>query len=699
MFVAVLAAAQLFLGAPAARAQDEDTQMVRDNTVVLQVEGATADSVDVLLDDALVNDFVKFEPNRIVLDVPFTEETTPFTIVVVNREDGSELLRQSYQVPVSGVLDTFDAQASFQNDTVWRAKSRAKPPPPGYRTTDIANDWRLAATALATKGQWRAGIDGEITGTDDDNKSLRPGGPKIDVARGIGFVEYAGPVLQTRGTLGDVDMAPGVGLVNQGFQSRGFTIDARLLNERIQLSGGNVFGRDIRGTERGVEAFDTDNRRTAANLIIRAIQSEMANLEVSGSFLDVVRPTGQDFGFGNTTDGEENTVGGGGFKFDTWNGRLRFSGEYAYSTYANPENLNFDNEFGGSADIGRTEDKAYNMRGEVDVLQGETYGASLYAFKEQVDPLFLSVQSGATPDRKTYEYGTTLNWDFVTFTASKNVFDNNVDDIPSILTTRQRTRSAALEFALDQFREPPPPPEQPDQSEQQDGAAQPPPPEPGFNYGIFLPATISLSVSEAAVEALNAEVVGANSSINGSEIPHQFTVTYTVAFGWIWSFGDTSIDFSRSKLDTRQAGRDTADTRETSVGFSQSYRRDNWSTSIRLGLGKFENEEVTSASVDHRLEAGWTFDITFETLPNFSASFDVNRNKSVFNTAGNSALTNSWRVNSSLDFSKYIPKYVEDYEPYLRLNFSMDETDNRDPFIGGQRTFNYALSVAAGFKF
>lgn len=676
----------------------EKAKVIRTSTLPVPVSGATTVSVDVYLDEEQVNAFSEFKSDSIVINVPFRELTKVFKVKIVNRQSGETQFEGAFQFAHSQTFDTVEANGSFQTDIVYRAHSNARPRPEEFDRQDTSFDFRGDGKVTVARGRWRAWLDGEVTGTDDGNKRLRQNdGRKQDLTRGIGVIEFRDGGTFVQGSLGDVSVEPGMELVNQGFASRGFNAIGSFFNERVKVTGGNTHGADIRGTFRGVEAFDTENRRSAVNISAGLLNSENLNVTVLGSVLDVRRPGAANFGQAEVLDGEENTVLGGGLKVAAWENRIQFSGEFAHSIYANPAELNSFNEFGASVDVGSTVGDAQTYRTDVELWRGDTLSVRSHGSYSLVDALFRSVQSGTTADRETWDYGLTATYDFVSLTVGKNKFDNNVDDITSILKTRQRTYSGSLDFTLDSFKEPPKfaPEGQPGN---QGGAEKK---EDGFWSALrqLIPNSVSFSRSDARVESLNANVVGSNSSIDGSEIPATVTVTNGVSFNWNYAVGSTSIALTESQLDTQQTGRASADTEDRSVSLDQSFNMGPMTTSLRLALGEFENSDIASKSVRDRREAGVTVRVALEKLPVMSAGFDLSQEKERFLVDNNDAVTNTWRANASLDFSQYIPKLDDRAQPYLTLNFTTDETDSRNPNVPAQTVRNYAGTIAFGFRY
>lgn len=631
-----------------------------------------------------------------MVDLPFAEESKPFVISVRRRGEEEPVFSKKFQYAESKYYDTLTASGSFQSDNVWKINSNARPRPEQFERSDRTHDFLTSGKLEVTKGKWTTRFDGEIAGSNDTRKRLRQSdGSKTDITRAIGVLEFRDNSDLVQASIGDITINGGMELVNQGYSSRGVQLLSNWFGERLKVNVGNAFGSDIRGTQHGIDGYRQDNRRTAANVSIDVLRGSDVGLTLLGSWLDVERPSASDFGFGQVADGEENTVYGGGAKLALLDNRIQVKSELAYSEYANPESLNTFNEFGNSVDVGVTTGAAQFHRADVDIWRGDMLTVRGHTSYRLVEPLFQSVQSGQIADRETWDYGVSTTYDFITLTIGRNVFENNVDDINSILKTRQKRDAGSLDFSLSKFREIP---AADGNAEDGDKKAA----KDGLDLSILrrlIPSSIQLTKSRERVSALNGDVVGANSSINGSEIPDQVTTTDGVTFSWDWSFGSTSLAISESQLDTRQPGRQTADTEDRSLSFDQSFTFGVYSGSFRLGLGEFENNEITTRSQTVRQETGFTVGADLEYLPKITSGLDISRSREFDQVNDQDGYSNSWRVNAVLDFSKFVPKFHEAVAPYVTLNGSIDRTYSRAAGGTDQSTSNYAVSLAFGFRF
>ena len=663
--------------------------------VTIKVPDVTVDNADVFIDDLQANNFTKFNDGVLTVNLPFTEATEPFRISILSRASGTELFAGTYRLgsPEArkfGIFDTVERSGSFQNDLVYKINSRRKP-----RDTaddrDVANDFRAAGSFTGVRNDWKLQVDGEVVGTDDDAKTLRPGKSKYDVSNGKGGIEFDNGSVFAGLSVGDVQMSGSNQLVTSGFGSRGVIFETRLFEDRLSITAGNIYGTGIVGAQRGLTAYNHKNRRSALDVKADVIRGDKISLKLHGSLLDVVRPGEIGFNVGGVPENSEaNTVTGAGFDLGLFNDRIHYLTNFGWSKYENADDF--------SGNFGATEDDAVDHQINVGLWRGDDLVIDAYGLYSLVKPLYISVEGGAQADRNTRESGVTVNWRMISVDAAYNVFDNNVNDIGSILTTRQATSSSTVSINLDEFRDTGE--SNTGETDNKAGKGDSLKGEKGFSFIRLLPSSVSFNGSQSRIKALNADTVVLNSSIAGSEIPSQVTTTLGLGFSWNWeNNASTSINLSRSQLDTRQAGRDTADTDDKSIDVSHTFSGEIWDASVRIALIDTRNKETTTKSTDKRYETGVSFAIRPEKLPDFFTSYDFSVLASDFEVDQNTSLTNSWRLQTSLDFTKYIPEGIGDVQPYAKVNYQIGDTNTRDPNSGFTSQFDYSLTLAVGFQY
>ncbi len=669
-----------FLGvlllAAAALAQDQ-VELVGGDTIALSIPGG--EGLDVYVDAFQVNAFVAFEDDGLTLTLPFPDAVEPFVVTVVDREAGVTVYVGTYQIALAqgdGMFDRSDFTWSFQDDAVWRASSRQKPPAENFRPSDVANDFRGNATWSASAGAWRASLEGELVGTDDDLRTLRPGANKIDVSRMLGTVHTQVGDINGSFSVGDVTVPGFTGLVNGGFASRGMSLAADYLNGRVRVSVGNAYGNDIVGTQRGIVGWDEDNRRTAADLSVTPYLSDMLTVTLSGSLLDAERPALANFNVAEVVDGERNTVYGGALQLGMWHNRITVVSEVAHSRYANPAELNSVNLLAGGTDIGATSDVAHSHRIDANVWRGELGSANLFAGYSRIDPLFRSVQAFAEADRETWQFGGGAVYDMLSASGSLVQIDSNVDDISRILGTRQQIAQASLDMALDRYR-----------GGEEGGARR------------AIPSSIGIFGNQTLLESLNTDTVVATTGMSAGEAPDIRTLGYGIGASWGWDFGQTQLRYNRERVDTRQIGHTEEDVNRDHFEISQALYGDIWSASLRAAYGRTLAKDPQRGARTHRYEVGGTLGLRPSDLPDLSVSMDLSLNDTIYNIDRSTTLENYWRSDAVLDFSKFLPDVVADYQPYLTLSGMVTDFDQRDSLFGANSQYEYSVSMAAGLKF
>ena len=443
----------------------------------------TLEAVTISIDENNVNEFAAVENGRIVVKWPFTEDRAAFELVVVNRESEEELYRGRYQFAHSELIDKVSLETSFQSDATWQVYGRQKPQQGLEQRSFVDNDTRASANGLS---------------------------------QGYAAAQYQSPAAFARLALGDVAVELSNELIGTSMNSRGGAFTTRFLDQRLQLRGGRIYGADIVGAQRGLALRHERNQRTGLDASLVALQKEDLSLKLHVSYLDAERPAAENFNVGGVNNGEENRIWGGGLELGLFQDRLRYKATYARSDYSNPSDLNFDNETGTSADVATTSGSGHSHRLDAMVFQGDELGIEAYGGYSFIDPLYYSMVALPAIDRETYEAGFSLSYRFVQFRLSGTRFENNVDDVPNILKTRQESRQAELNLTLEEYRGMQP-------SEEQEQECKPAA-DPGARR--FIPSNFGLSYQEERVRTLNAATVIANSSIDPSEMPKQVTRNY-----------------------------------------------------------------------------------------------------------------------------------------------------------------------------
>jgi len=681
--LATLLISPMITQAATAEQRDGAIQKIRSGAIEVLLRERDVSNLDVYLDDIQVNLFAQFSTGKIIITVPFPESRKIYLLKIVDRLTNSVIYNQKIQ-STEDIFDKSNIKYSLQSDATYKFDSNQRPRPENYSVKDRTWDNKADLDATFERDDWQLTFAGEATWTDDGNKRLRQNdGSKLDYTRAKGAFKYNNDLVDIALEAGDVGLNGGVDLVNQGMFSRGISTSINLPNYNFKLEFANIYGEDIRGSYRGIDAYERRNRRSGLNASVDLLKSNDHSLTIKGSFLDVVKYAGDNFGVGGVAEGEENTVGGGSFQLSMFERLITVDTDFARSSYANPAELNQLNEFGDSIDVGVTTGNAFKYKVTANPIRSDATNITTFFGYRLVEPLFRSVQSGQAADRETWDYGFSATYKMINLALEKTVFDNNVDDIQSILKTRNRSLNGTATLSLGEFR----------------SAIDAEKTNSIRFLRQLLPSAITFNRLTGAVETLNADVVGANSSFNGSELPNTFSESDTLSLTWDWGNANTSISLNETLFDTRQAGRDTADTEDRSLNFSHSQVFGPVTTDFRLGAGKSENNDITSRSKSSRHSGGLGLTLNFDALPIITTNFDYSRTDDSYLVDDRTGLTTSWNATTVLNFSKYLPSEIESNNAYLTITLMRNETNVRNPFSGAQIVSGYSGVMAFGMKF
>ncbi|MFP6745968.1 MAG: hypothetical protein VCD66_00010, partial [Alphaproteobacteria bacterium] len=156
------------------------------------------------------------------------------------------------------------------------------------------------------------------------------------------------------------------------------------------------------------------------------------------------------------------------------------------------------------------------------------------------------------------------------------------------------------------------------------------------------------------------------------------------------------------ELDNRQVGFETADTDDDFVEISQGWSSGIWNATACLGVGRFHNAETTARSVTQRYEAGLQVDLEPEEWPSLSLAVDVSMVDDKSKVEETRSLENSWSGNATLNFSKFIPRYLSTaagFSPYFTVTGLVQDTDLHQTGTASTGTYSWSISFAAGFSF
>lgn len=355
--------------------------------------------------------------------------------------------------------------------------------------------------------------------------------PKYDLADYLVRAEAG----RTTFSVGHVTTGTNRFLVN-GFASRGLTLETGAGPLSAKL--GAVNGTSIVGWSNPIGLGEDGHRILSAEVGVDALASRSGTFRVDATLVDgsVLPFTG--FNQQAITDAETSRGIGLQVSAADGSGRIRFNGGYARSEFDDVENQLLSR--GNTLVITRDETRnARYLDFAVDVLRGMQIGGNTFASlstavrHERVDPLYRSVAAFTQSDLQENAFDVNASVGPVSAQFGISRRSDNLDDIPSILTTRTHSERASLALPL------------------------------GFVIGEQTNAWLpQVSYNLNRVHQFG-DHLPENGGFSDSHVPDQFSTVHGISAQWFQSVWQLMYRFDRSTQDNRQDGRETADFERT----------------------------------------------------------------------------------------------------------------------------------------
>lgn len=371
-------------------------------------------------------------------------------------------------------------------------------------------------------------------GASNRQQALRFGSEQDDAPK-FDLADYVIRAESQRGALsvGHVSVGTDRHLIN-GFASRGIAFEAHGGPLSAKLAALN--GSSIVGWHNPLGLGQSGHRILAGEIGIDALANRAGTLQLNATFVDgsVLPVTG--FNEGAIVDAETSRGVGLQLSASDPGGRLQLNGGFARSQYDDAEDVTITR--GSSLVIIHqdTRDARY-LDASLDVLRGlrlgETTVATLTtAFRhERVEPLFRSVAAFTQSDIQENAFDVTAAVGPVSARYGHGLRSDNLDAIPSILTTRTSTDEVSLALPL--------------------GVVV------GMASSTLLP---QLSYSLNRVHQAG-EGVPENGGFSASHVPDQLSTVHGLTAEWYRSIWRLMYRLDSSTQDNRQEGREDADFR------------------------------------------------------------------------------------------------------------------------------------------
>jgi len=526
-----------------------DAQWVRRDTALeLRVSGFPEDDegrLAVLIGTTDVSELFRRTPQGLIyrpeLMLLPVGESEIAVFVVSPQGQWREIARQPLQVLAPGgfqrreVTPRLDLGVKGQLD-----EGHAPPDNAPARTSYQDLTLQLDVGAGLTRGEWTIDPTLNVVGVSHRPEALRFGdegedAPKVDLSSYTVRVGRGQSWFQ----LGQVSFGNQRHLIS-GFGSRGAQLWTPIAGGRAELSLGAANGTQVVGWDNIVGLADSDHQVLSGALGFELLPTRPGGLRAEASYLDgSLLPR---FGFNDRSVNDAETSRGWGVRLlaSTPSGRARFEGGWASSRFENPS----DPTLAQGADLvavrAETKDAFYVDLGfgllQKTLPRGKPLALDLAVRHERVDPLYRSVAASAQADLEQSSAELSGTAGPLAFQLQGSRSEDNLDRVPSILTTKTRRAGGNLALPL---------------AELGGAAAKTRPWLPLLTYAYDRTHQFG-------------EGVPPDGDFAASHVPDQVSVNQSAGLDWQGGRWQLGYRLTLSEQDNRQVGRQDADF-ETSV--------------------------------------------------------------------------------------------------------------------------------------
>ncbi|MCG8455284.1 MAG: hypothetical protein MI919_03315, partial [Holophagales bacterium] len=527
---------------------------------------------------------------------------------------------------------------------------------------DPIGEGRFALAGRWQRGAWELGLEADIVAASEVERALRFGergeaAPEADLASYRLRAEHGSGTLE----VGHTTFGTSRYLVD-GFTSRGLRVEQRfgprLDTELAVLNGTSIVGwSNPLGLARS--RHQLRSARLGAELLSRA-----GGLRVDLTVLDGKRVPEDNFTGSSVNDTEENRGAAVSIRSESPDGRLRFEGGYASSRFDNPEDPTL--ALGEELVPVEEEDRdAYHAGLELELIRGRELGGheldlGLRTTYERVEPLFRSVAASVLSDIERTAAERDLRYGDLALDLRHSRSEDNLDRIPSLLTTETRQSAASLRWA------------------------------PSVWQREWLPVLI-YSWTRIHQEGLGVPIDG---GFSASHIPDQISVDRSASLEIQGSDWQAGYRFARTEQDNRQPGRLTDDfVTEIHTLFGSRPLGPRVDSTLELSRERFSSLGPSTVDATRRLGLA----LEWRPYPRLSFQLDASWTRLESDPSGSenedqrADLQGTWRWLDRSSSHRQTSGTV-----YLR--YSWNESDLLDP-VFELRDFRSDRRLAAGLTF
>lgn len=373
------------------------------------------------------------------------------------------------------------------------------------------------------------------------------------------------------------------------------------ITDRLDASFSSMNGTSIVGYNNIFGLSDIQEHNiSAASLGFEFLPERPGGLRAEITYMDGSIRSEDDFNVGEISDTEESRGFGLRLLGTTESGRLRGELNYARSRFTNPDDPSLDPD-GEVVEVIPSTDNAYSAEVAYDVLQDvEMFGDQFMSLTATArhdygDALYRSLGAFSEANLRKTIVGLDANLGDLSAQLSYIHAQDNVDDIPTLLTTRTKSWNFALSLPKFYWAS-------------GEGETQ-----------WWLPdVTYTFEhVRQQAVNDPDPEQSGFN---GGSHLPDQVTRIDGIDVNWygdFWSFG---YRFSYSNQDNRQVGRENDDFKNLENGINFSFQAQE-GLNLNFGFSRIRNNDIAQGVVAYSKSVNVGIDWAFH--PNWTFSSNV----------------------------------------------------------------------------
>jgi hypothetical protein len=368
--------------------------------------------------------------------------------IIVRDSVWHEALRVRFRVPGALDIDSAAVQPTLELGLKSRLASTFRPAAPGERSTFNDVDGRFELTGgLSHYGGLRFSTRAQFVGHSERNRALRFGdlqddAPLVDLTSYVAEIAYRGVQLSA----GNLSSGRARHLI-QSFPSRG--VGVALRTDRIQFEASGLHGSNLVGWSDPLGLGEPDHRILTASLGLDALRDGALRFELSTLNGSVLPRTG--FNRGAITDAERSRGHAVALQSELFDRRVRLEAGLTSSRFDNP----VDPEMAADTALVAVAEDTHTARyllATVTLLRARSIGRGRTAAltsgfsHERIDPLFRSVAAFVRADQLQNRWELRADVAGITIAGNHTRAHNNLDGIPSILTSH--TRRSGLDAAL-----------------------------------------------------------------------------------------------------------------------------------------------------------------------------------------------------------------------------------------------------------